>query len=258
MEALIRDVDHYLAGEPLEARPDNLRYRVGKFVRRNQRAVAASTVAVVAVAALVIFFTVRLANARNTAVAAVDRMQRVQQFMLNLFSGGDKSAGPAEGLRAVTLVDRGVKEAQALQGQPDLQAELYMTLGGIEQKLGNLPEADKLFNAGVKPGMSENLIALGLLRVDQARLDDAERLVREGLAKASAARPRDDRDVARATAALGKVLEAKGSYGLAIPVLEEAVKIDSARAPLRWTAPPRSRNWPIRSFTPAATMCAKA
>ena len=102
VEALIRDVDHYLAGEPLEARPDNWRYRFGKFVRRNRRAVAATTLAIASVAALVIFFTVRLANARNTAVAAVDRMQRVQQFMLNLFSGGDKSAGPAEGLRAVT------------------------------------------------------------------------------------------------------------------------------------------------------------
>ena len=227
VEALIRDVDHYLAGEPLDARPDNWRYRLGKFVRRNQRSVAASTVAVVAVAALVIFFTVRLANARNTAVAAVERMQRVQQFTLNLFSGGDKSAGPAEGLRAVTLVDRGVKEAQALQGQPDLQAELYMTLGGIEQKLGKLPEADQLFNAGVNPGRSDNLIALGLLRVDQARLDDAERLVRQGLAKANAARPRDDRDVAKATAALGKVLEAKGSYDKAIPLLEDAVSLQS-------------------------------
>src|SRR6202046_1887030 len=30
VEALIRDVDHYLRGEPLEARPDTLRYTVGK------------------------------------------------------------------------------------------------------------------------------------------------------------------------------------------------------------------------------------
>jgi len=38
VEALIRDIDHYLKGEPLEARPDSLRYRAGKFVRRNRRA----------------------------------------------------------------------------------------------------------------------------------------------------------------------------------------------------------------------------
>jgi serine/threonine-protein kinase len=35
VEALIRDIDHYLNGEPLEARPDAWQYRIGKFVRRN-------------------------------------------------------------------------------------------------------------------------------------------------------------------------------------------------------------------------------
>jgi eukaryotic-like serine/threonine-protein kinase len=226
-EALIRDVDHYLAGQPLEARPDTWSYRVGKFARRNRRALIATALAVAAVAALIVFFTVRLAMARNTAVAAVERMQRVQQFMLNLFSGGDSSAGPAEGLKAVTLIDRGIKEAQALKGEPQMQTELYLTLGGIEQKLGNLPKADQLFNAALTPGNPESLVALGLLRVDQARLDDAERLIRDGLAKATMQRPRDDRAVAKATAALGKVLEAKGSYAQAIPVLEAAVKLES-------------------------------
>jgi eukaryotic-like serine/threonine-protein kinase len=42
VEALIRDIDHYLKGEPLEARPDTLGYRMGKFVRRNRRAVTAT------------------------------------------------------------------------------------------------------------------------------------------------------------------------------------------------------------------------
>jgi serine/threonine protein kinase len=227
-EALMRDIDHYLAGEPLEARPDTWRYRVGKFVRRNRRSVVTTALAVAAVAALIVFFTVRLAMARNTAEAAAARMQRVQEFMLNLFSGGDKSAGPAEGLKAITLIDRGIKEAQTLKAEPDVQAELYVTLGSIEQKLGNLPRADMLFSAALTPGNAESLVALGLLRVDQARLDDAERLIREGLAKASAARPRDDRAIAKATAGLGKVLEAKGSYDKAIPVLEEAVRLDSA------------------------------
>src|SRR5690606_4073997 len=40
VEALIRDVDHYRRGEPLEARPDSVRYRTGKFVRRHWRGVS--------------------------------------------------------------------------------------------------------------------------------------------------------------------------------------------------------------------------
>ena len=237
VEALIRDVDHYLKAEPLEARPDTFRYRLGKFAKRNRRAVSATAIVLAAVAILIVFFTVRLASARNTAVAAVARMQRVQQFMLNLFAGGDKAVGPAEGLRVITLIERGVKEAQTLKTEPEVQADLYLTLGSINQKLGNMAQADALLRSALEErktlfgpdhaAVAESLVALGLLRVDQARLDEAEKLIREGLDKISRARPPDNQAVAKATAALGKVLEARGSYNKAIPLLEEAVRLQS-------------------------------
>jgi serine/threonine-protein kinase len=238
VEALIRDVDHYLKGEPLEARPDSLGYRFGKFAVRNRRAVMATALGMSALIALAVFFTVRLAVARNTALATAVRLQRVQRFMLNLFEGGDKSAAPADGLRVATIIDRGLREAQALQQEPDVQAELYQTLGGIYQKLGNLPQADSLLNSALaqrralfgpdNPEVAESLVALGLLRIDQARLDEAERLIREGLEKTRLARPPNNEAIARATLALGKLLEARGTYDKAIPVLEEAVKLESA------------------------------
>ena len=241
VDALIRDVDHYLKGEPLEARPDTLRYRAGKFVRRNRRAVVASALGLAAVLGIAAFFTVRLAIARDTAQATAARLERVQKFMLSLFEGGDKSAAPAEGLRVTTIIDRGYREAQALKQEPEVQAELYRTLGGIYQKLGNLGQADLLLRAALDerkslfgpehPQVAESLVALGLLRVDQARLDEAERLVREGLDKIKRASPHDDAAVAKATTALGKVIEARGSYDKAIPLLEEAVNLESRVAP---------------------------
>jgi len=72
-------------------------------------------------------------------------------------------------------------------------------------------------------------VELGLLRVDQAKLEEAERLVREGLGKAKGLRPPDDAAVAKATVALGEVLEARGSYAQAIAVLDDTVKLQSAR-----------------------------
>jgi serine/threonine protein kinase/tetratricopeptide (TPR) repeat protein len=52
IEAFIRDVNHYLNDEPLEARPDSLPYTLGKFFRRNWQtiAVAGTMVAAVVVA----------------------------------------------------------------------------------------------------------------------------------------------------------------------------------------------------------------
>src|SRR5215813_12012281 len=66
-EALIRDLDHYLKGEPLEARPDSAAYRLSKFVARNRAPVTAGSAAFVAIVALVSFFTFRLARERDNA-----------------------------------------------------------------------------------------------------------------------------------------------------------------------------------------------
>ena len=239
VEALIRDIDHYLRAEPLEARPDTFSYRVGKFVQRHQRMVVTSVAAIVLVLAMLSFFTVRLAKARNAALAEAARTQRIQKFMLNLFEGGDQAVGPSDSMRVITLVDRGAMEAKTLNSDPKIQAELYQNLGDIYEKLGKFEQADALLQTALaqhqslygaySPESAETLLELGLLRDAQGKFDDAERYVRQALAidrqKLSPTHPA----LARATSALGKVLEDRGSYDASIRVLEEAARLQSAQ-----------------------------
>jgi serine/threonine-protein kinase len=237
VEGVIRDIDHFLANEPLEARPDTLRYRARKFLHRNWRPAFAAAVVLTLLVGLVGFYTVRLAAARNTAVAQATRADRIQRFMLRLFDGGEREAGPADHLRVVTLIDRGVLDARTLDRDPLVQAEVYQTLGGIYQKLGKLDEADRLLAASLEtrrrllpansPEIARGVTALAGLRSDQAQFDEAERLAREGLAAARAARPADDEQVAEATEAVGEILEQRGEYTQAIAMLEEAVTLRS-------------------------------
>jgi tetratricopeptide (TPR) repeat protein/tRNA A-37 threonylcarbamoyl transferase component Bud32 len=237
-EAFLRDIDHYLAGEPLEARPDTIGYRIGKFVRRNQRAVTVYGLIIACLAGLIVFYTGRLATARNAALAEAARTQRLLRFTLNLFSGGDNEAGPASDLRVTTLIDRGIAEAGTLEREPEVQSELYETLGQAYQKLGELDRADSLLNLALdrrkalfgadSPLVAESQVKLGLLRIDQARFDDAEHLVRGGLEVVKRKLPAGHPDVAAATHTLGKVLEERGSYDEAIKVLSEAVRLRSA------------------------------
>ena len=239
VEALIRDIDYYLRAEPLEARPDTFSYRVGKFVQRHQRMVVTSVAAIVLVLAMLSFFTVRLAKARNAALAEAARTQRIQKFMLNLFEGGDQAVGPSDSMRVITLVDRGALEAKTLNSDPKIQAELYQNLGDIYEKLGKFEQADALLQTALaqhqslygaySPESAETLLELGLLRDAQGKFDDAERYVRQALAiyrqKLSPTHPA----LARATSALGKVLEDRGSYDASIRVLEEAARLQSAQ-----------------------------
>ncbi|MFI5229618.1 MAG: tetratricopeptide repeat protein [Gemmatimonadales bacterium] len=234
VDALMRDIDHFLAGEPLEARADRTGYRMGKFVRRNRRSVGAAALAVAAGIALVVFYTVRLARARDAAVAQAARTERIQRFMLDLFNGGDKSVGPADSLHVVTLVDRGLREARSLTAEPAVQAELDLTLGGIYQKMGLFARADSLFGAGVDtrrslygpnhPDVAAGLVALGLLRIDQGKFDEAEALARQAVAIDERALPANHPELASANVALGRALEERGRYPEAISVLERAVR----------------------------------
>jgi serine/threonine-protein kinase len=227
VDALIRDLDHFDRGEPLEARPDSVVYKTSRFIRRNRLAVSAA----LAVALLIAFYTLRLRDARNQAVAEAAKSQRMMNFVLDLFQGGDAYAGPAAELKVQTVIDRGVDQARALNVDPSAQAELYRTLGGVQRKLGNLDKAEALLKTALDqrarlkgeshPEYIESLQDFARLRVEQARFDDAEKDARRALAIAR----ETGTGVAGALETLGKVLEERGSYPEAITVLTEAVAL---------------------------------
>jgi serine/threonine protein kinase/Tfp pilus assembly protein PilF len=238
VEALVRDIDHYLAGQPLEARRDSLRYRSGKFVRRNWRQVLYASLVFLGTVGLVVFYTLRLTSARNDALAQAARTERIQRFMTDLFQGNEGEAvGPADTLRVVTLVDRGAQQARSLDRDPAVQAELFETLGRLYRTLGRLTPADSLLRAALTgrralygpthPAVASSLIALGELRLAQAEYDSAEALIRDGMAIARRTVSPTDPTIARATTALGQVLSERGEYAKAEPVLLEAVRLQT-------------------------------
>jgi eukaryotic-like serine/threonine-protein kinase len=237
VEALIRDIDHFLAGEPLDARADAIGYRVNKFIRRNRRPVLVGTVIFVGIVGMLVFFTIRLTRARNLAQAEAAHTQRIQQFMMNLFQGGDAAAGPAADMKVTTIIDRGVVEAQALSADPGGQADLYETLGSLYQKLGKLDRADTLLQQALKQRQAAfgpnsiqaaaSLVALGQLRSDQAQYPEAENFIRQGLDIYKRNRAPDNSTVMNAQTALGSVLALRGNYDQAIHMLDETVRLQS-------------------------------
>lgn len=237
---LMQEIDRYLQGEPLKARPDTLRYRFGKFLRRNRSAVLAGALTTALIIGLVLFFTLRLARARSAALAEAARTQHVERFLEKLFEGVDKDAGPAANLRVVTLLDSGVQEAQSLNRDPAIQADLYATLGTIYRKLGNLDKADLLLHSALERRRSlgglqdsatvDNMLALALLRIDQAQLPEAEKLIRATLAMDThlgAGTPA----MVRANAALARVFTERGQFDQAIELLNKNLRLQSAQAP---------------------------
>jgi serine/threonine-protein kinase len=236
VDALIADINHFLHDEPLEARSTRIgTYRLRKFVLRHRRPLAASAAVVLLVAVVITSFTLQLIDARNSAVSSEARVQRIHRLMLNLFEGDDQAAGPAEGLRVVTLLDRGVREAESLNRDPDLQAELRYTFGTLYLKLGHADQADPLLVSAwtarqARLGADHELTiraqqAVAELRIEQSRLDEAAQLARASLEMAERRFADGSREVATARAVAGKVAAADGDYQPALALLEPAVTV---------------------------------
>ena len=241
VEELIRDIDHFLKCEPLEASPGNWGNRASKFVRRNRRSVLAASLALASIAGLAIFFTVRLAKAKNAALAEAARTERVERFMLSMFGGGQPEAAPSKDLLVVTLLDRGVREADSLKSDPETQADLYETLGSMYQLLNNFPKADELLRAGLDrmkaalgvdhPKVAEALSQLGTLRGDQGKFKDAELLAQQALDLASRQLPAGSAPVLAAKVVLARVLMQGGSYDKALVLLNPIVRLQPSTEP---------------------------
>ncbi len=232
VDALARDIAHFLRHEPLDAHADGIGYRAAKFIQRHRSAVLASTAFALVALSLGTFYTVRLAQARDIAMSESVRAQRIQQFMTSLFEGGDKDAGPADSLRVITLLDRGVASATALNQEPAVQADLFLTLGRLFGQLGQLDRADTVLRAGIakwtalegaqSANSARGAVALGELRTDQARYEEAEKLLRDGVTRLRATHA-TNATLSEATIALGHAFTEHGDYPHAIGVLDSAV-----------------------------------
>ncbi|HKE15554.1 MAG TPA: serine/threonine-protein kinase [Kofleriaceae bacterium] len=238
VDALIRDIDHYLGGEPLDARPDGVGYRLRKFATRHRRAVVAAAATILLIVGLIVFFTARLAIARDAAVAEAARTQRIRQFMERMLTGGDEDVGPGKDLRVITLLDIGAKEARAMDADPDVQADLFQTLGSLYQSLGEYDTADSLLRAALQRDMAlygeksgttiDTTVMLGLLRDVKARYAEAEQLFRRALALGRENLPEGDPRTVRAEIALGRVLINRDRCTEAIPLLQEALGLQTS------------------------------
>jgi len=208
VEALIRDVDHYLRGQPLEARPDTFRYRMGKFVKRNRRSVTAATLAFVAVVALVIFFVLRLKTERDNANRQTAIAASINQFLSEDLLGRSNplQSGKASESLLEAVVQASPNIDRQFQSEPQIAARLHQTIARSLDSRTDYPiarseygRAAALFNQIDGP-LSQDAIIVQLQRASmEARTYEAGSLPKAKIILsdqetllAKIAKPRDD------------------------------------------------------------------
>ena len=145
-EAFREDLQRYLAGLPVRARPDSLGYRARKFIRRHRWAVV-SVVLVLGTLVGGLGATLWQARAANRAAR---RATVIKEFLVSLFQVATPEQSRGQQVTAQELLGRGARSLDtALAGQPSLRAELMGELGKIYRELGLYDEADSILARSV-------------------------------------------------------------------------------------------------------------
>jgi eukaryotic-like serine/threonine-protein kinase len=142
-DAFTLDLQRYLRGEPVEARPDGALYKLGKFAARNKIGIAAAGVAALGLAAGTVVSVWQARSARVQAAAArreADKANAVQDFLVNVFSANSHlQADPVKARQTTArdLLDRGaVQIGASLKSDPEAKEAVLATLGDMYAQMG--------------------------------------------------------------------------------------------------------------------------
>jgi eukaryotic-like serine/threonine-protein kinase len=141
-DAMRQDLQRYLGGEPVLARPDSVAYRFAKFVGRHRLQVGLGTaigVMLFAAAGVSIWQGQAARAQRTVAERETQRAQAVQAFLLSIFkANSDQQPDPirARQTTARELLDLGAgRAAESLKGSPQAQDEVLDTLADMYAQL---------------------------------------------------------------------------------------------------------------------------
>jgi eukaryotic-like serine/threonine-protein kinase len=238
-EQLAADLERHLVGKPVLASNDTWLYRTRKFVGRHKLAVAASTAAVVTLAAFATITFVqaqRIAYERDVATAERTRAEQVSSFLVELFELSDPSRSRGAQVTARELLDIGARRVSlGLANQPETRATLLGTIGTVYQSLGLYSDSVSLLEEGLKsririhgqrhPDVAAALRALGDALCDRGELAECEARLTAALNMQRELLGPSSPEVAPTLTAQAKLAQLRGDFDAAERLYDQSLQI---------------------------------
>jgi tetratricopeptide (TPR) repeat protein len=151
VDALSRDIEHYLRGEAVTARADGTWYRLVKFVGRHKLPVAVVTAAALVLVATTTIALVEARNAaaeRDRALALSARNAAVSEFVKMLVTESGGADGP------VSVSDMMARSESLLAAEysqnPEHRAAILAVLGDYYHTIGKDQLAEPLYSSALQ------------------------------------------------------------------------------------------------------------
>jgi serine/threonine-protein kinase len=230
--ALAEDLERYLQGRPVIARPEGRRYRMTKFMRRHRVGIA---VAASLVVSLVGGLAATVWQARAKALEA-QKTEAVKAFLVSIFQGADPAQATGRDVTLRQVLDDGAQRVQRdLASQPAVQGELLTVLAGIYGALGISERAGALTEQALdihqrlygadSPLVATNLRQQATLALARSDADTADRLTRSALETHRRAYGNLHQEVAEDLEELANAARLRGRLAEALPAAEESLRI---------------------------------
>lgn len=228
-EAFADDLRRWFDHRPVHARGDGRWYRLGRFLRRNRVAAAASAVALAAVLAGLF---ASLEQARRAEREAW-RAHQANRFLTDMVSAADPHVSGAS-LTLAEAIDRAVAGMGGrFAADPVLEGELrvalgraYLSLDRLDDAASQIGTAERLHRDAPAAVRARTLDALALLAWYQGRYQEAEAHLRQALATLPARREAATEATLRND--LAALLNDLGRYQEALPEAQAALALAPA------------------------------
>lgn len=240
VERLGEDLRRHLAGLPVRARPDTLRYRTAKFVRRHATAVAAAAFVVTTLIGATIVSTslyLRADRARAEAERQRTAAEAISSFLGEILGSIDPQVarGRDTALLRGILDQAAARVERELTAAPDVAASLHLTIGSAYRSLGLYEPSERHLRASWShrrlalgdetPATAESALALARLLTDAGRYAEAESLAGRAVDAQRARGKVGAADLAPALSALATIHEAQAILDSAEEGHREALEI---------------------------------
>ena len=162
--AFADDLDRYLRGDPVVARPDSASYRLRKFAVKHRLAVGAAAAVVLALAAGLAVASWQLRVAR----AEKKRAEEVKEFVASIFRSADPFFTGEQQMKASQLLTLAKERIdREMASQPESSVELLAIVGEAQANLEEYDAARSTLQAALDLAASK--LPQGNLHTTQAR-----------------------------------------------------------------------------------------
>jgi eukaryotic-like serine/threonine-protein kinase len=228
---LLDDIRRYLEGRPVTARRDTLGYRTLKFMGRNRIAVAAAILVLLAVVSGLLIALWQAQNARRQR----DVTERINTFLQDMLGAAAPEAKGSD-VKVVDVLNEASHRARTeLKNQPDVMANVLMTLGRTYISLGQYQPAVSNLRAALDASLetsgqlnatSANIMSwLGLALANDDQATQGEAISRKAVALQRKLHPEGNANLGVALYGLGLNLLLKGDAKSAQHDFEEAADL---------------------------------